>query len=171
MKLLHENYVRCNICSKIFPNNEKLASHQTQCNNGNTKEVKCLSCDTNCTSFKNLKKHVKLVHEKQVKCSFCTKFFQDVEKLESHKLESHFKEVKCSLCGKTYNSMHSLNAHIRNGRSKFDCTECKKVFCGKKILRVHLRTHEQIGTHETRPKEVKCLICNASYAPKNLKNQ
>ena len=61
-KLVHENYVKCCNCGKMFPDNEKCNVHQMQCS-----KKKCSFCDRSFASQKSYTRHLKDLHGSQNK--------------------------------------------------------------------------------------------------------
>lgn len=121
--------VKCEHCSKVFPNNSILEKHlRTQCQN-TQKEISCPICKIRFMWQSSCAKHSDKMHlrpapytaprrttpaakpkEKSFICDFCSKGFYRIEHLERHR-KIHLpaeKKFSCDLCKKKFNRKDNL---------------------------------------------------------------
>jgi len=90
----------------------------------------CLRCGKGCSTYGNLKQHVKLVHY-------------------------NLKEYVCTYCEKSFNTRYNLKTHLKmhlNGEDRkrltVHCDVCGKVFSNASYLKVHTQQQHGISLDE-----------------------
>ncbi|MEW8547420.1 MAG: C2H2-type zinc finger protein [Candidatus Thiodiazotropha sp.] len=84
-------------------------------------------------------------------CTICQKVFQTRSGLIKHEL-AHKVTFKCQLCGKQYRRKSSLKIHENTihrhdkKETQFTCSVCHKTFLMAKDLRLHAKSHNQLGS-------------------------
>ena len=77
----------------------------------------CNHCEKSYSSFQNLKRHIKYVHEgvKDHVCIQCKKSFSDAANLKRHVKTVHEgqKDHKCETCGKEFGELSKLKRHTK----------------------------------------------------------
>ena len=87
-QLVHENYIKCEKCTKMFSDDEKLLIHQqSEIHQG---KLECTTCDKTFASLGSRRNHILLVHQNYVKCTLCMKILPN-EELIIHK-QSHVEK-------------------------------------------------------------------------------
>ena len=133
-------------------------------------ELKCQTCEKKFASKKNLRQHVRHVHEKKKmhECDICNKKFALKTNLRQHVQHVHENQTlhECGICEKKFASKKNLHRHVRRIHEKqtiHECGICEKKFTLKENLRRHVRhVHEKQTIHE-------CGICNKKFARKKNK--
>lgn len=95
------------------------------------------------------------------------KFRTPFRGLEKKKRSNNKTPALCPICGRTI-ATYLLRVHIANhenkdGRKKYPCTLCNKMYRNQNFLRIHTRNHYNI-------KHYKCEFCEESFSHWNTKN-
>ena len=108
----------------------------------------CDICEKDYSSSKNLKFHVKWVHDrdksKRYTCEICSESFSRPGSLRLHitKIHNNTNIFKCKICDKELKSIYSLKDHIsKHGKKRsFQCNVCMEQFEERVLLTKHQRT-------------------------------
>lgn len=117
----------CVMCSKAFPNSDKLQHHIKQFHDLDGKNFKCKQCGMSYKRKKNLDLHMKL-HAKDFECSKCSMVFQTEEKLEIHDDRFHSEvepRKKCPNCQTHYHEK-TFKQHVYYCQNKKKIAEKRK---------------------------------------------
>ena len=133
-------------------------------------EFNCQTCEKKFASKKNLRRHVRHIHENQTthECGICEKKFTLKSNLRRHVRHVHETKAihECDICNQKFTSKKILRRHVRQVHEKqtmHECGICNKKFASKKNLRQHVRhVHEKQKKHE-------CGICKKKFPRKNHK--
>ena len=137
-----EAYVRCDECSKLFRNQQHLASHKGRSHKAEIKE--CLECGRWC---KNLQQHEKMFHNSETI------------------LARAMDESKDGAEGCSSATDDLLN---RCKNKQFECEYCFKVFTTKYIHDNHLkREHAGQSSNSAMEEGHKCETCGKRYLNKS----
>jgi KRAB domain-containing zinc finger protein len=193
-KTVHLN-LKCKQCKRIFSSEAELASHECavpeklQCRRcdksfGSGKELEdhegfaheglkysCQICSATLSTEKNLKRHVRAVHEILVRsfaCSVpdCGKTFKDQRTAANHERthDVNSRSDPCPDCGKILSSNDALRTHIKVVHEKDFKHVCPD--CGKRFPSLsHLRTHGEM-VHMQGAMLV-CQLCGKTFLGKN----
>ena len=111
------------------------------------KTFKCEFCSKNFVALRNLKIHIRIIHEgrKDHKCGICGKEFGQLAHLKSHMKTVHegVKDHKCHICGKEFGHLKNLKRHIKSvheGQKDLKCETCRKEFRQSAHLKSHIKT-------------------------------
>ena len=101
---------KCEKCLKTFSYLKRFNDHQIQ---GNCdKVINCLQCGIKVKDAKNLKSHIKNVHERPIyQCGDCSKFFPSQKTVQNHLNSFHMKN-ECIFCKKIFKNANTLRSHI-----------------------------------------------------------
>ena len=128
---------RCDQCQKTFATEKGLESHHATCGT----LIKCLLCGKIFQELRNLKIHIKVVHEKQEKhkCNECEKSFVTKKELKIHDNYAHnpFYTFKCSMCETAFTGEFNLKMHTGSIHKK--CHICGKKFPTIQQVQEHLK--------------------------------
>ncbi|KAK7082448.1 hypothetical protein SK128_027337 [Halocaridina rubra] len=153
----------CRICGKVFKLPKDLKAH-TRTHIGG-KRYKCVKCNRELTSFRNLKNHIASVHhkEKPHACHMCDKTYTKVAALEVHIRSAHTGErpYVCKICSKAFCNPNLLRIHevSHTGEQKYSCKICCRKFSQYCNMVTHLRVHSSERPYE-------CVICKERYKTK-----
>ncbi|XP_023335502.1 gastrula zinc finger protein XlCGF26.1 [Eurytemora carolleeae] len=135
--------LKCNECETDFISKKDLVQHVESVHSGT--KYSCDICNASLSNERNLKRHIKYVHEVLVRnyaCDICGKAFKDNRALRNH-FKIHNTEnilLPCIDCGKMFSNKNGLKAHIRSLHerdNKHVCEECGKGFINLCSLRTH----------------------------------
>ena len=152
----------CDQCPDVFLTKHSLHLHTLRKHpNENDKPIpkrvykkkdkisKCPHCEKTFRCDRNLKEHIKVVHEKVTpfECDQCTRKFGLKRTLHSHKQIVHAK-VNCEECGQEiYNSFelkrHKASVHGIVPSNVFHCQHCPLFFRSEKNLSYHIANKHQ----------------------------
>ena len=110
-----------------------------------TEMHKCDQCPKSYSQKKQLKEHIRKVHDGlSHKCEHCGKSFSGERGLSMHIRSCHTTEpvtYKCDLCDKEYSHKHTLKSHKQSVHEgvTFKCDQCDKEFTRKNHLKEHIR--------------------------------
>ena len=141
-----EEQQHCTICEKNFKNKYFLYAHNRKFH-PDVKNYQCEWCDEKFSQFKNLKKHVLLLHEEKsnnstVQCEKCSqmvkKSYYDEHMARVHPEENEDLMEKCEKCNllvlKVGMKRHFLRMHSED--------PCQCDFCGKEYSnQIKLKNH------------------------------
>jgi hypothetical protein len=121
----------------------------------------CDKCDKVLSTKKNLKVHIKSVHDKikDVKCDKCDYVCSTNGSLKIHIKQMHDKirDFKCDKCDYVSSSNNALKRHIKQIHDKIKdvkCDKCDYVCSATDTLKIHVkRVH-------TKVKDFKCNKCD-----------
>ena len=150
-------------------NSDMMSVHEeTKQNKSFHKEIKpfkCIICNFETSTNKNLKKHMKSVHEeiKPFKCKLC-----DYETASNFHLKLHINSVhewikpfKCSKCDSSFSQKDDMKIHVESvheGIKPFKCNICNFETSTDYNLKKHKESvHEGL-------KPFKCTICDYKTA-------
>uniref|UniRef100_A0A2S2R835 Zinc finger protein n=1 Tax=Sipha flava TaxID=143950 RepID=A0A2S2R835_9HEMI len=169
---LTEESITCNICYKIFDNQNRLDIHKENCmqenvlNSDNLTEVKsvnnfknCKICKMSISTITEYKMHIK---EHRRFDSVLKKQYKFTIKLKKmHKTSNLVKKFKCDHCEWSFNKSNLLNRHMRThtGEKPFKCSYCSTYFTQQNSLNRHMLKHKGL-----RP--FKCEFCEMNFSQK-----
>lgn len=141
----------CNVCGKLFA---QYVTSKKHClvNKPADLSVICTICGKILKRKRNLKRHIKNVHDSN----------------KSFKPPVNTKTVpfKCADCGKEYSARNKLAEHMqskhgvaRNGGPLFNCTECEFTHYSESRVKAHFTVNH--ATQENN--SFVCSICKISY--------
>lgn len=110
-------------------------------------KLACESCNSTFSTFVDLKRHFRLVHNTKGHLVCCNRTF-----LKRQRLVEHVKKVNdpdvfhCTICNKSYCnstglSLHMTSIHAAPEELLFKCEQCDKSFAKKFQLNAHLVQH------------------------------
>ena len=94
----------------------------------------CNHCEKSYSSFPNLKRHIKYVHEgvKDHVCNQCEKSFSDAANLKRHVKTVHegVKDHVCNQCQKSFASLQYLKIHVKAVHEgvRNTCNHCGQTY-------------------------------------------
>ena len=151
----HEGIVhfRCNFMNCAYATGDKRSFNEHTGTHNSV--VKCHICGKNLARFRDLKHHIRNVHEtvRLLKCKFfeCAFETNDKKGMREHTL----KHNMCHLCKVTFSRPDNLKIHMRNIQMKGACPEK-----GKRLIKVEPKKGEPN----------KCNLCKVTFlCPKSLK--
>ena len=127
----------------------------------------CDKCEKRFGEKKQLKEHVRYVHDKLVlQCELCPMTFNTISNLYSHKKEAHEEtRYECQVCHMKFAYQSKLSRHeLIHSEAQFECKFCKKILKTQETLEHHERYH-------TGEKPFKCVHCTNSYVSRKALRQ
>ena len=125
-------------------------------------EYNCELCGKVFAKCKNLKMHVKTVHQGiKMSCHICTKEFCNKEDLKTHLRRVHEGDQNyntCPTCRKAFSRPGNLYTHIKSVHKKLKdqkCDFCERMYSRKDALRKHIQTVSLVCV-----KYLALLLCN-----------
>lgn len=106
----------------------------------------------------HIRRHLKI---RPYKCPDCNhSSFYSSNLLKMHISKGHCN-MNCSTCSEIFTNKNDFNDHIKNVHKKnmeknYSCSYCDKNFTSMSNLRMHERSHIEVGKH-------KCTICEKFY--------
>ena len=170
---------KCDVCNRLFRNDQFLANHRKKYHNQETiingklieaqtsRVYEMVICDQcGITIGKNeLKHHVASIHHPEnlcFPCDRCSKAYATQSRLFKHRRTSHppsgFFNHTCTVCGRGFNCINSFRVHCRNHEGyRYQCSQCVRDFASSASHRVHvLRDHEKV-------KKYQCKYCGQRF--------
>lgn len=131
------------------------------------RKLKCDECNITFTQSSDKERHDKAIHyEEKIMCEFCPKVFNRKSSLDRHIKTIHGSIqsqnwLTCSDCKSCFINTFTLKRHIankydKNGKAVNLCDICNSELCSKKLLREHLKCHQNV-----------CQICEKSFSTKS----
>ena len=180
---------RCNKCDKILQMRQK-SQHERYHRSGEGKsDVNTVVCDVCGLLFSKIGivAHARAHSAGHLKCLHCNLEFNSIKELESHRYQVHYKKVaQCNVCGIVLASKKGLNQHVRSVHmqekhskcdicgmefyqkakmerhrlihfdAQFQCSVCERKFKDEHSMKRHEKTH-------TRDVKYVCHICNHGF--------
>ena len=176
----------CDFCDKFFETKNLHKLHLDSVHTENLNE--CKYCKKPYSNQKELKYHIKVVHERKdiQKCELCFKTYTGVKSLGRHKKEVHAKQAshKCDFCEKVFKrptllKIHVDSIHCIKPNTMYQCNLCERTFPGNSDLYNH-----NVNTHNARryksnlkveqksikhgPSAYVCELCDQFFASKRI---
>lgn len=133
--------------SNIQGDHQDLMPPDTDINETESNDCKCVICDKSFKRKNNLKRHMKVHNNQMETCDYCCKEFYTSYDLRIHRESAHQNvKRKCSLCAKTFSSKLGLTNHLRQHSNdcRYICPFCGKGFNYKTDFQGHTYGHEGI---------------------------
>jgi KRAB domain-containing zinc finger protein len=139
----------CRYSTNIFKNRRRhMRRHQRT-------ELKkthaCHICGKSVSGQRSLESHIEYCHEikeKTFQC-FCGKSYKRKTELQQHTRLFHEKKYSyfCKVCDKSYSNATYYRDHMQNhdsnGKKKFACETCGKLFALESLLKQHQKIHQE----------------------------
>lgn len=156
----NEDDVQCEICKKIFLDEDDLGLH-IKSRRMHDKRYMCCNCNKTFRDNTQLKVHArKHTGEKPFECNICSKKFTVNGNLNKHmRIHTGEKRFECSDCGRKFTQFAHLEDHLKthSGEKPFVCSYCQGAFKTKARLKKHEKSHTD-GKPSKRA--VSCPKCN-----------
>ncbi|XP_046618447.1 zinc finger protein 25-like isoform X5 [Neodiprion virginianus] len=158
---------RCDICNKIFINEQYLAQHKLVHANGGRGSLldlyQCKECKKIFKTKKDCNMHLSKTHSSKHLCNRCPKMFRTAAGREVHLNPEHKKPKskpvrKCTECNFTSSELTKFRAHrkVHYENRDFYCEYCDFKTKNNKSLRTHVRLH-------TNEYSLRCDICSKGF--------
>ena len=139
---MHEGVrLQCDQCPMLFKDKRALVHHSWT---HGAPQFPCPQCDAAFRMPVNLDNHIKVEHEKGesiLRCDQCDKEFATKGTLRIHK--NHFHETggtsayPCHLCDKILKTLKLLKIHLKRHEDCFPCDECGNTYKSQASMRAH----------------------------------
>lgn len=146
-KLKEKSCLTCKICSKTFKSSIRLSFHEKSHSNGGMHQ--CPHCPKSFQTLNGVMRHY-ITHSMSFSfnCNRCDEIFEKKSKLDDHKFQAHAVWKKL-----------------------YKCLVCQKEFGRKKMLQLHLETHEKKEeVADFKPPKPVCIICDYCGKPFNSRS-
>ncbi|XP_058177902.1 GDNF-inducible zinc finger protein 1-like [Anopheles ziemanni] len=118
----------------------------------NHTELKCPSCEILASTFTNIKKHMRSIHNEEGYVVCCGLNFSKRTRLLEHVVRTaNPNAFSCKVCNTAFSGHVTLNKHMykfhhqpeeAEGKEGLHCDQCDLSFDRKSQLNVHLNTHD-----------------------------
>ena len=134
-----EPTLQCHICGKVCTRSQGVIRHTIEFHLRGVGN-QCKLCPKKFASARNLREHVRAVHEKlRFHCDLCLSSFSSKYGLKLHMKSKHTTIRKdCKLCQKSFNNRVRLSRHLVTKHNK-SCDVCETKFDSKSALYFHVR--------------------------------
>ena len=157
----HEQLIKyqCNLCDKTYNNEGSFDFHMSSYHGG----IKH-NCDFCKKTFKNLRAHMRVVHQKikKHKCGSCNMAFHYPKDLKMHVGAKHDqKPISCESCGKILANERTFREHtirFHSDQKHYKCNQCEKSFGMKRDLTDHVK-----GVHDPKMLRAMCELCGKNF--------
>ena len=155
---------KCSECQKSFTRKDQLSVH-FKTYHKNERPYECTVCDKGFVSMYNMKLHQKTMHTdkpKTLKCDLCSKYFSLEKQLKTHIKGVHqgIRNHSCDKCDKTYQTSSAMRYHkemVHFGIKRHKCNDCEFGSTFPSDLQKHIKqVHLKIKSH-------KCGICEKYF--------
>ena len=143
----------CPECRKLYNTKQELSDHMDEKHTTlvrNDNRYYCNKCPKSFAAYRDLKKHVDIVHENKAEdykkeCPIC---HLRVQQLKTHIKQMHEDKNSegsggvCMICHKTFASEYKVKQHVEmvhKGLKRYQCELCPKKFYDKADLGRHVR--------------------------------
>jgi hypothetical protein len=154
------NHIKCDECGKNFKSEKTLKQHRDKC-----KPFKTYNCEECCKTFKTYSEHLKhrLHAHKMVVCDICEKdiHFKNIKRhlktvhegftqaktalwIQQEETKRKGYKYKCEDCSKYFCDRSTLNRHRKC--HSYECKECKNKFQSEGNLKDHMMSHNKANT-------------------------
>ena len=143
------------MCSKRFPNQEKLGLHQYKIHSD--KPFQCKLCGEKGNGASQYSNHMskhKHKEPKSIQCEICQYESTNASIMNRHKKRHSLEKLEkvskstqnsCEPCGKSFpkkaNFERHMKVHLKKKAETFDCNQCDKGFTRKDNLTFHSKVH------------------------------
>ncbi|KAJ0169997.1 hypothetical protein K1T71_014603 [Dendrolimus kikuchii] len=147
----------CFYCREIYENMDLLREHQLKHSKENlfklltnyrshclvvyadVTNLKCVICDSDIKTLKELKCHLKVVHGKRI-------YEQFTDRVIPFKLVGN-SDYECQVCGFNFETFGAVERHMNVHYRNFVCEKCGAGFITNQRLKVHTYTQHKEGTY------------------------
>ncbi|GJQ79047.1 hypothetical protein Trydic_g206 [Trypoxylus dichotomus] len=173
--LTHEEKFTCKVCSEVIYSAYRFSVHMRKHNKEGG--YKCPFCVYVSSRPSGIFVHINRMHlgRYAYMCKHCGKGFDDVVMYKEHEAShERAQSVSCVVCKKEfaftrYLVYHQINYHTVSTvdpKSQNKCAICDKTFIRKRILKAHMKTHEQ----DKSVRSHLCEWCGKSFRDKTSLN-
>jgi hypothetical protein len=152
----------CKLCRRQF--NQKFNLEKHKCKYAELGVKKCLECNQEFSSNRELFKHRQSHLAENISCTLCDRKFKSYDGLKYH-LKVHVfkgsKSIDCPYCSRKFIARVNLNAHMKQLHSNLKTYRCSYENCDKVFATFdHLRKHEIVHLNL---RKYPCSFCNRSF--------